>query len=89
MVPFICEFAADFALCAAEAPAEVGGVAVLVAEAYDLTGSCAGTAPDGGAVEADECDGALLAVLAGFGELAGSAVVMSRLGVVRSAEGTG
>lgn len=36
-----------------EAPAAAGGVedAVLVALAYDLTGSCAGTAPDCGVVE--------------------------------------
>lgn len=79
MVPFICGLAADFALCA-EAPAEEDGEAVLVAEAYDLTGSCAGTAPDDGAVDADEGEGALLVVLAGLGELAGRAVVMSGLG---------
>lgn len=76
MFPFICELAADFALCA-EAPAEVGGVAVLVADAYDLTGSCAGTAPACGAVGAD-VDGAVM-VLAELGELVGGAVVMSGL----------
>jgi hypothetical protein len=79
MVPFICELAADFALCE-EAPKEVGE-AVLVAEAYDLTGSCAETAPDGGAVEAlEEGEGALLVLLAKLGELSVGAVVMSGLG---------
>lgn len=57
VVPFTGE-SVDFAFCA-EAPAAVGGVcvAVLVAFAYDLTGSCAGTAPDDGdvvRVEAEE-----------------------------------
>lgn len=45
-----------------EAPAAAGGVedAVLVALAYDLTGGCAGTAPDCGVVvpEVVEADGA-------------------------------
>lgn len=47
----------DFALLA-EAPAAAGGVedAVLVAFAYDLTGSCAGTAPDCGVVEPEVAD---------------------------------
>jgi hypothetical protein len=87
MEPFICESAADFACCVgAEAPAEDGGVAVLVAEAYDLTGSCAGTAPGGGA-EVPVLLGALRAcgaALAEFCELAGSALVMSGSGVVWS-----
>lgn len=49
----------DFAFWA-EAPAAAGGVedAVLVAFAYDLTGSCAGTAPDCGVVEPEAVDAA-------------------------------
>ena len=71
----------SLASCArVEAPAEVGGVevAVFVAFAYDLTGSCAGTAPD-------SCDvvplavGALLA-LSGFGTVEGVTLVMGRFG---------
>ena len=41
------------------------GEAVFVALAYDLTGSCAGTAPDGGDVVPEAALGALVA-LSGF-----------------------
>jgi hypothetical protein len=87
MDPFICESAADFACCVgAEAPAEEVGVAVLVAEAYDRTGSCAGTAPDDGADVAGVLEESRVcgAALAEFCELAGSALVMSGSGVVES-----
>lgn len=73
----------DFAFCA-EAPAAAGGAgdAVFVAWAYDLTGSCAGTAPGSGEVVPEAASGALLVLRYGCWALDGVALVMSKSRVV-------
>ena len=55
------------------------GEAVFVALAYDLTGSCAGTAPDDGDVVPEAALGALVA-LSGFWALWEIALVIRRVG---------
>lgn len=80
---------AGFALWAgAEAPAGWVGVAVLVAFAYDLTGSCAGTAPDDEEVVPLAMAGvswvACCEALTGFG-VAETALDMCRLVVLEKA----
>jgi hypothetical protein len=64
--------------CCVEAPAWAGGAgdAVFVAEAYDRTGSCAGTAPAEGVALPEALAGVLAVVLSGFCVVGGTALVI-------------